>query len=145
MQAVSAEGDVGDLTALVRAQAVAGPLLYPRGAVTRGDIAAALRDAGVVVRSVVLYDQAPAALSGDARALFQNVGRIVLPLFSPRSAHLVGSVAAHGPAHLHIVAMSQAVADAWTGPAPRSMTVPRNPDTQAMLTRIAEIYLHESS
>jgi len=64
----------------------AGPVLYASGAVTRGDLQQALREAGFDVRRVVLYEAVAAqALSEETRqALREETGWVAL--YSPRTA-----------------------------------------------------------
>ena len=57
----------------------------------------------------MVYSQNGRPLSDVAAALLQGDGPVILPLFSPRSATLMG----HGPFHapVYVIAMSRNVAD----------------------------------
>jgi len=145
MCAVSAEGDATALIALIRAQRPKGALLYVRGTEVRTDLAAALADAGIAVRSAIMYDQRQIGLNGDAVRLLQGKGSIVLPLFSPRSAALAAEACAPYAPRLRIDAISEAVADAWTGPLPDALTIARRPDGGAMIDTVAHLYDGASS
>ncbi len=140
MRAVSAGGHAADLVALLRRQAVAGPLLYPSGAEVRVDLAEALGAEGPRLRRLVCYEQRPAALSEQARALLAGARQIVLPVFSPRSAGLLGAAARGATAPLALVALSDAVAEGWTGPLPLSVTVAGAPTSGAMLDAVAKAF-----
>ena len=103
-----------DADALVaNAGKIKGPALHIRGRHTRGLIAQRLRDAGLEVEEQVLYDQVSQPLSQAALALLQSNSEIIAPVFSPRSAKLLSQ--APSGANLRVIAMSEAVADAWSG------------------------------
>lgn len=89
-----------------------GPLLHIHGVHTRGDVAARLRAGGLDARGVAAYDQRavpPGPEFFDALAR----PRLIVPLFSPRSASLFAEAARH---HLRpdtqLLALSPAVAAA---------------------------------
>ncbi|MCP3969535.1 MAG: uroporphyrinogen-III synthase [Rhodobacteraceae bacterium] len=136
----SAGGDAGDLVRLMLRERPGGRLLHAHGAKTRGDIAGRLCAAGLTVETAAIYDQAATALSPAAGALLEGSGPVVLPLFSPRSARLVGDAATGSTAPLAVVALSPAVAKNWTGPGPASFTVAEHPDAANMLHSIATIW-----
>lgn len=145
MRAISAAGDAADLIALIRAAAPAGPLLYPRGAVVRTDLASALEHSGISLHSAIVYEQHPAGLSPEAIALLGSDAPVVLPLFSPRSAALAAQAMTASRAALHLAAISRAAANDWTGPTPTSVAIAERPDAQAMTDLIARIYIGSSS
>lgn len=91
------------------------PAIHCRGIHTRGDLAARLTDMGIQCDEAVIYDQIGRPLSVAARGLLTGSGRVVLPVFSPRSARLIAGFGGI-TAPLTVIAMSQAVADAWSGP-----------------------------
>ncbi len=140
MSAISAGGAVEDLVALIRRAHPEGPLLYVHGADVSGNLAEALKADGIVLQSLVLYDQVPVGLTDDALNALRGDRHVLLPLFSPRSAELVGQAAAGATAPLAIVALSPAVAEAWSGPLPMETVVAPRPDAPAMLDAIATIY-----
>ena len=140
MQAVSAGGDAASLVELLRQKRPEGALLHAHGAETRGNVAQQLAAEGIPVMTKVIYDQVATALSDQARALLAGPGPVVLPLFSPRSARLVGDAAQHASAQLMIVALSAAVMRAWTGPKPECFTVADHPDAAHMIKAVATIW-----
>lgn len=137
MRAVSAGGNAADLVALLLRDAVAGTLLYSSGVEVRVDMEKALGPAGPRLRRLVCYEQRPAELSGQARSLLRGARRVVLPVFSPRSAALLGAAAREATAPLQLVALSDSVADAWTGPQLAGLTVAAGPTSAAVLDTIA--------
>ncbi len=90
-----------------------GALLWLRGRHARGDIAGRLSAAGIPATETVIYDQRALALSHEMRAALQGERRAILPLYSPRSAALVGGAVERCGRGLHTIALSPAVARAW--------------------------------
>lgn len=140
MDAVSAVGDASDLVEMLLMQRPEGALLHAHGAETRGNVAQQLAAEGIPVMTKVIYDQVETPLSDQARAVLAGSDPVVLPLFSPRSARLVGDAAQGANAPLVIVALSPAVMRAWTGPKPESFTVADHPDAAHMTKAIATIW-----
>ncbi len=137
--AVSAGGSAEELVAMVAAAAPEGRLLHAHGAHTRGDVAGRLRAAGLTVGSVEVYEQEPAELSVAAREALA-AGDVVLPIFSPRSAGLLARTVAGSRAVLRPVALSPAVAAAWSEFRPEIPLVAETLDAQGMLGALATIY-----
>ncbi|MDB2407320.1 uroporphyrinogen-III synthase [Jannaschia sp.] len=87
----------------------APPLLHLRGAVQRGDLAAALRARDLAARDAVIYTQDALPLTQEARAALDHP--TLVPLFSPRSAALFAAACpAHAWPHLQLLSLSPAVA-----------------------------------
>jgi uroporphyrinogen-III synthase len=130
--ALSADGDARALLARILGERPEGPLLHLAGAHLAADIAAELTQSGVPAETVVVYDQVAVPLNAEARALLSNSqGRVVLPLFSPRSARLVRAGVEGVAAGVVPLAMSDKVADAW-GTAPPVTKVAMEPTAAAM-------------
>lgn len=119
--------DLDDL--LDRLPPLAGPVVHLRGRETRGDLAGALASRGIAADEAVIYDAAALALNDDARRLLAEPGRVLAPVFSPRSMRLL--VAAAGDARPEVVALSPAVAEV-AAPLPVA-AVAREPTRAAML------------
>jgi uroporphyrinogen-III synthase len=91
-EVVKAEG--GDVAGLADAIARAcspgdGPILYPSGAETAGDLKGTLEARGFTVTRVVLYDAVPAeSLTPEAIVALKNGSADGVLLYSPRSARL---------------------------------------------------------
>lgn len=90
------------------------PLLHLSGTHTRGEIAPRLTAAGVQTRNIAVYDQILQPLSDKARDLLGRGNPVILPLFSPRTAHQFAKEF-NGHAALHIIALSPAVASSLNG------------------------------
>ena len=132
MRAMSANGDANDLIAMIKEHHQAGQLLHVHGAVSQGDIAANLNANGINTRSEVIYEQVETSLSNQARALLQGDEPVILPLFSPRSAALVGKAADTARAPLALASLSPAVRAAWVGPKPVASLIADQPNARAL-------------
>jgi uroporphyrinogen-III synthase len=99
---------------LARAEEIEGPALFCRGTYARGNLADRLRDKGIQTDESVVYEQTAQPLTQAARTLLQSDDNVIAPLFSPRSAKLLCENAIK--ARVRVIAMSAAVAEAWTGP-----------------------------
>lgn len=109
--AVSAQGTVEDLLALILAAGPTGDLAHIRGKEVRGDLAARLRAAGVQCRDVIAYEQRAVSLTDQAKSHIQGAEPTIVPLFSPRTAGLLVEQVTIGAGTV-ILAMSPAVAKA---------------------------------
>lgn len=125
---VTGPGDAEQLIAMILAQRPAGILAHIRGRHARGNIAAALTDAGVPCRDVIAYEQHAKPLTDIAQKALQGQNPVVVPLFSARTCtifqcsgrisaplHVVAISPAALPADLH--AVTKTVASAPDGPA----------------------------
>ena len=132
LDAVSARGDAGALVARIIATGVPGPMLHLRGRHGAGDVAGALRAAGVSADEAVIYAQHTAPLGAEARALLRGAAPVIAPLFSPRSADaLFTSTEIRAP--VVVLALSAAVASRVPSSASAEVIVAASPDTEAML------------
>lgn len=131
--AIAGPGDAAGLLPLIAAATV--PLLHPHGR----HVAQALPVPGIVV-----YDQQPQALTDEAQALLGGDRPVVLPLYSPRSARLLGAQVLAARAPLWIAAISPATLAAWRGPAARHRVAAR-PDPAAMEEAIRSVAVAEQS
>lgn len=122
---------------LENAHRVKGPALFCRGVHSRGNLAERLGDAGVRVDQVVLYEQASRPLSQAALQLLSGEAPVVAPVFSPRTARLLS---AYGviTAPISVIAMSEAVAEAWTGGG--EIKVAKAPNSDAMCDLTLDIF-----
>lgn len=93
---------------------IEGPVLHCRGVHARGDLAKRLRAVGIQADEEIVYDQLAQPPTLAARNLLNSRAKVVVPVFSPRSAQLLSETVAN--ADLHVIAMSAAVAEAWFGP-----------------------------
>ncbi len=139
-EARSANGNAEDLVAAVRKQAPNGRLLYIRGVDTSGDVANTLINQGFQTVSLQVYLQKPIPFLRESTDLLCQTVPVVLPLFSPRSARLFrDALPSDARADLHIVAMSEAVAQAAADIPHSALMVARNPDAPGMLDAVESL------
>ncbi|MEP1962669.1 uroporphyrinogen-III synthase [Tateyamaria sp.] len=113
-------------------------LFHLSGQHARGDVAAQLTQAGLNVERVVLYDQRLCDLTEMAINTLRREERIIVPLFSPRTAAQFVAVAPQ-TASVHVVALSRDVANALGTAQLASLAVAARPDAQAMSTALNEL------
>lgn len=135
MDAVSAGGNADDLVTAIIDAAPTEKVLHLRGSHTRGSIRERLNIAGIETDSAVVYEQVPKPLSAEATRVLAGQHTVLVPVFSPRSSELL-SAALRGVtvnAPLKIIAMSDAVSQAWDGPEPAAIIVVAKPTAKDML------------
>lgn len=132
-RSVSSGGTANDLVALLAEKRPDGPLLYLRGQHVSTDLADRLRANALGVEERVVYDQVECSPTTDATTLLRDARRVVVPLFSPRSAGIVAAWTAEAPAKVIAVAMSDQIAGAWPGPA----YVSECPTMESMIDAVA--------
>ncbi|RPE64750.1 uroporphyrinogen-III synthase [Pacificibacter maritimus] len=135
LNAVSAEGTWVELVALIR-KSPCKKLLYIRGEHVRVDLCAQLAAAGLETYSVVAYRQIACRFSADVRQEIALQQSIVLPLFSPRSAKIVSQNLDPYTGEITLISLSQAVADAWSGPMASKVICAKVPNSGAMFDLI---------
>lgn len=125
-------GDADGLIAGIIAARPQGCLVHLRGKHTRGAVKDRLRAAGLDCADVIAYDQQPQMLNNDAKRALDAQEPVIFPLFSPRTATILRK---QGPfyAPVHVIALSQAVAEAFGYGSTRQITVAKHPDMPAML------------
>jgi uroporphyrinogen-III synthase len=136
MVAVSANGTVEDLVALILKSPPAGALLHLHGTHLRGDLVGRLTKAGLAVTGHVAYDQRALPLAPDARDALASPRRVIAPLFSPRSARLLAG-AAPECRNTALPCISKATAMALSEPMRDRATIAEAPTGAAMLIAIA--------
>ncbi|GAA0297560.1 uroporphyrinogen-III synthase [Rhodovulum strictum] len=138
----TATASEGTAETLVRDLAAAGPkgkLLHLRGEHAAGDVKGDLAALGFEIEKRVVYRQAALPFGTDVLARVAQAPLTLLPLFSPRSARLVGAELHDSPGRFALVPMSPAVAAAWTGPAPLAQAQAERPDADAMLDALSRL------
>ncbi len=143
MDVMSAGGNADDLVACVIARKPPGRVLFLRGRHSRGDVEKRLKNAGIDTDSAIVYEQVEQPLTQQARVVLGGDRPVIMPVFSPRSAQLLGAEVAKisGCAEIYLIAMSDAVLGAWGGPPSDRVDVADHPNAAAMakqtLRRIA--------
>ena len=125
-------GDADGLVAMIIAAKPKGRLMHLRGKHTRGAVKDRLRDAGLDCEELVTYDQQAQMLNKEAQMALDGQKHVIFPLFSPRTATILSE---QGPfsAPVHVIALSNAVAEALGGDTAEQVTVAERPDSEAML------------
>ncbi|MEO1238451.1 MAG: uroporphyrinogen-III synthase [Pseudomonadota bacterium] len=130
-----AGGTAEDLLQLLLADRPLNALVYCHGTHVRRDIGTPLRQAGVTLTAHVVYDQPELAPNEAARAVLGGREPIILPLFSPRTAQIVKGWTQDRCADDIVIALSNAVAEAWQTDA----RVAVEPSMSAMVDEVAAI------
>lgn len=118
----------------------AGGLLHLRGEHSRGNVAERLNAAGLICREQVIYSQPLQTLTAEALSALSASGDIVVPLFSPRTARQFADLCPND-VNIHLVAMSDAVADPLKRLNYKDLNVCKEPDVQAMVMLVSDIVL----
>ncbi len=132
----SARGDAEALLALILSDPV-HPLLHLRGRDARGDLAERLSANGVEADEALVYAQEEQPLTAEAIALLQGINPVLAPVFSLRSAEILGAACRRigAKAPVTLVAMSAAVAAA-AGPWARNTLVATEPTAESMVSTL---------
>ncbi len=134
--------DAAALLAWMDTQPDLGVVLYLRGSHVATDFPAALSHRSVNARSAQTYRQEDLPLTNAARHVLEGERPAILPLFSPRSARLVGqAVATIGP-DVHVIAISDAVAEVWRSETGGSSEVATEPTGSEMVHRTIAALRH---
>jgi len=143
-QVTTGPGDAAGLIDMILRENTQGPLIHLRGQHTRGDVAQLLTESGVKTEEVIVYQQLECDLSDQARRLLSGEAPVILPLFSPRSADIFARSAPFA-APVHVVAMSNAVAQSAAGFATAAIRVADTPDAAAMLDAVKDVAAQQSA
>ncbi len=137
-EVLSADGAADDLIDLVARHAPDHRLIHIRGTHSRGRIAQSLQNMGFLCEEVIAYDQIDRPLSPEAQSLLAGGKPVILPLFSPRSAAIVGQQVQLGQHH-HIIALSDAVSEAFGAIQSASVQVADKPTLEAMIDGVKAV------
>jgi uroporphyrinogen-III synthase len=131
---LSAE-NADDLVAQITAKPPQCPLIHFRGEHARGYIAKRLCSAGIETHEAAVYAQHALDLPPAAIVAMAGEAPAVLPLFSPRSADLVGRAVDRIGRGLSVIALSPAVALAWKERTGGTAELCDRPTGEEMLSR----------
>lgn len=136
--AMSADGDADALFSSILGRHRQGRLLHVRGREARGDLEARLTSAGIATESLIAYHQEPLPLAMDAARLLRRDIRVVVTLFSPRTAALfAAALPSDAKASLCLAVMSPAVSAALSRLSTAVLKVAARPDAESMLDAVA--------
>lgn len=130
-------GDAEGLARLIIARTPKGVIAHIRGRHSRGAVSARLRGAGIDCSDVIAYDQTACRLTADAEIAVKGKEPVLFPLFSPRTATILTE---QGPfvAPLHLVLISDAVAEHAIGIAAATTHVAARPNEAAMTEAVIQ-------
>lgn len=108
------------------------------GVHVRGDIVLRLNQLGLSARRQVVYDQQLCPLAPRALDVLQSGARVIVPLFSPRTA---AYFAAQCPKihNLHVVCLSDAVSDALGDMVVVGRTISEAPEARSLAVALEKI------
>jgi uroporphyrinogen-III synthase len=139
-RALSADGDVVALAAVIQAHDAKGPLLHLHGEHRAGHLAETLTKGGIETDSIAVYSQNAKPLTAEGQRLLQANAPCLVPIFSPRSASLLAQVMpTERTAPLWIVAISEAAATAALPLRPDRLVIADHPDGENMLQAVAAL------
>lgn len=147
---IAGAGAARDLVPLIAAHCDAseGVLAHVAGEALAFDLAAALAQEGLTVRTLAAYRAEPAAaLSGETARAIAEGGLDAVVLMSPRTAEIYAELvdaAGIGEAarHLACVCLSPAVAARLAGLAPARVEIAAEPNATALLAALAKVATH---
>ncbi|MGR3661015.1 MAG: uroporphyrinogen-III synthase [Paracoccaceae bacterium] len=136
LSVVVADGNASSLVKKIITVKTKGPLLLLCGRYTTGNIQQRLIFAGIDTDSIVTYEQEAIGLTPEAIAVLRGKSPVVMPIFSSRSARILSAqlLKLKSISPIILVAISQAVLDAWNGPEPLEYSVAIEPTGQEMIT-----------
>jgi uroporphyrinogen-III synthase len=116
-----------------------GPLLHLAGRHRRSDIAGILSASGLTTQVVIVYEQNLMPLSPEAQALLEGSTPVIVPLFSPRSAHHFAQQAARTTGVM-AVSISSAAAEALEALPLYAHDVAAEPTGEAMAEAVEKLF-----
>ncbi len=128
--------DAQALVDLILAKPPEGKLLWLRGTHVASDVAGNLATQGIETDAVVVYDQpAPPPDPALLDALTGNAP-VILPLYSPRSARLIGQAITHPGPGVTAIALSPKIARTWQAATGQACGICSRPKGDEMERRI---------
>ncbi|MDE4175746.1 uroporphyrinogen-III synthase [Phaeobacter sp. PT47_59] len=113
------------------------PLLHLHGRHTRGDVADRLAAAGLPCRGQEVYDQILLPLSDEAKRAFRAQTRLIVPIFSPRTARHFAEICPDA-SNLHLIAFSHAVEQPLKALNCKDLQVCTSPEADAMAALVRD-------
>lgn len=144
LNAISADGDVKELIALIKRDKPKGRLTYLRGEKVSYDLVGALAKAGFDARERVTYRQNPVPIDPMIMTRIDGATNVIIPLFSTNTARHVLSELSVRDGNTYVVAISPTVAEHARAEGFHNITVAANPDSGSMVNAIAEVLMQVS-
>ncbi|MFY0308444.1 uroporphyrinogen-III synthase [Leisingera sp. D0M16] len=126
-----------ELVAALLSQRPEAPLLHLRGGHARGEIAERLTSGGIPCQEQILYDQVLLPLTDEAKMALAAQTDVIVPLFSPRTARHFANLCGDA-SHLHLIALSPAVAEPLKGLNCKTLRVSKTPDAAALAAAVLD-------
>ncbi len=134
-QAQQVGHDADSLVAGLISHPPAAQLVHVSGAHTRGEVAVRLGRAGLTVNHIVVYDQVLRPLKPAACEAITRESRVIVPLFSPRTAIQFAKTAPRATS-ICVAALSPAVAEAAAPIALGGLRIASAPNASALCDAI---------
>ena len=112
-------------------------ILYIRGEYVYGNLENDLMSFGLGAQSIVVYRQVSCKFSSIVAKDIEKQESILVPVYSSRSAKIVSKNLCEFKGLITVIAISRAVADAWSGPQVHKILCAQAPNSSAMLDAIA--------
>lgn len=135
----SGPGTAEGLASAIIAAGVKGPFLCPHATDRAFAMSETLKSAELETVSVELYTQLACPPNAAARSILAAPARIILPLFSLRSARLAATAFDGHVAPLLLAAISEKVAAGAQALGPERVIVAERPDAPALIAAIARL------
>jgi len=119
------------LNTLSKGEKIDGDILHIHGKYTKGDLANQLREAGFLCNEWIGYDQVAQNFSLPALSAFEKGDKVILPIFSERTALLLKKQIPTFE-RCHIIAISSAVANVFLDVRTGSISEAQTPDLAGM-------------
>ena len=119
------------LNRLCKGEKIDGDILHIHGKYTKGDLTNELREAGFLCNEWIGYDQIAQNLSLPALSAFKKGNKVILPIFSERTALLLKEQIPNFD-RCHIIAISSAVANVFLKVRTSSISEAQTPDLAGM-------------
>jgi len=119
------------LNTLSKGEKIDGDILHIHGKYTKGDLVNQLREAGFLCNEWIGYDQIAQNLSLPALSAFEKGDKVILPIFSERTALLLKKQIPTFE-RCHIIAISSAVANVFLDVRTGSISEAQTPDLAGM-------------
>jgi uroporphyrinogen-III synthase len=129
---ITGPGNAHGLAQMVINAAPCGRLAHIRGRYAQENVAQLLTNAGIACTDIVAYDQNSLVLGADAKKPLKGELPVVVPLFSARTATILGE---QGPfcAPLHLVVMSEQIKLAAGSLNAQTVSIAAHPNGNAMV------------